>query len=38
MSICGYVSTSIPNVVGVPPPISEIGYALGVGGGAAGKL
>jgi len=36
-SICSYVSTSIPNMVGFPPPISEIGCPLGVGGGA-GKL
>jgi len=33
-SICGYVSTSIPNTVGSPPPVSEIGCPLGVGGGA----
>jgi len=31
MSICGYVSTSMPNMVGVPPPNSEIGCPLGVG-------
>ena len=33
----GYVSTSIPNMAGVPPPTSEIGCPLDVGGGA-GKL
>jgi len=30
-SVCGYVRTSIPNVVGVPPPTSGIGCPLGVG-------
>jgi len=32
-SICGYVRTSIPNIVGFPPP-PEIGCHLGVWGGA----
>jgi len=37
MSICGYVKTSIPNMVGVPSPTPEIGCPLGVWGGT-GKL